>query len=207
MFLAGVGTASASEMPVWMQSQMDVIQKPDSMSGAEQEACVESILIEMNKRMKTSFTRENVSPIQMPDWDKPEVGFIRGGGFNIRIVASLTKEETKHTHIKPGRYADFETLIKFGAQASLHVPDVIDGRKFFLKTVSANGRENFDFIAHSDTAYSYLPVGTLIHVFVDVLQPEKRNPCPIEPHDRDEASSEGSGEGSGETQSHGFVSE
>jgi hypothetical protein len=190
--LAGVfltWTANANDTPVWMQSQMGAIEKPESMSGAEQDACVQLLLDEMNTRMRTSFTRENIAPIQMSGWDKPEIGFLRGGGFNVRIVASLTKAETKHTHIKPGRYADFETLIKMGDQPSLHVPNAIDGQQFFLKTVSDDGnRIDYDFVAHSDTAYSYLPLGTFVHIFVDVLQPDKRSPCPIEPHDRDEAS-------------------
>jgi len=40
-------------------------------------------------------------------------------------------------------------------------------------------------VAHSDSAYAYLPIGVFMHLFRDVLDPEQRNPCPIEPHDRD----------------------
>ena len=178
-------TANA-ETPVWMQTAINSIQKPEGLSGAEQEACAQSLIDELNHRMKTSLTLNEITPIQMPGWDKPEMGFMRGGGFNIRIVTSLTKAQTKHTRIKTGRFADFETWLKLGAQPSLHVPDKIDGQKLFLKTVSEDGeRIDYDFVAHSDSAYAYLPIGVFMHLFRDVLDPEQRNPCPIEPHDRD----------------------
>ena len=166
---------------LWMDSSMSSIQKP-TLSLDEQAQCTIALLSEVNHRLKTQFTTEDLAPIQMPDWNEPEMGFMRGGGYNIRLVTSVDRSSHAATHIKPGRFSDFETFMKLGAQASLHIPNVIEGRPVFIKTESeSEEKTQFDFVAHSDTGYAYLPAGTLLHFFRDVLGAKGRSPCPVEP--------------------------
>jgi len=181
IFLSFMSKANASSNhPLWMESQLIAIQKPTNLSESEQESCTLSLLNEVNHHLKTSFTEHDLAPIQMPGWDQPEMGFMRGGGFNIRIVTSVNRG-TEGDHIHSGRFADLETALKLGAGASLHIPEKIEGLTTFLKSESDDGEQiQYDFIAHSDTGYAYLPLGVFIHVFRDVLGADGRRPCPAE---------------------------
>jgi hypothetical protein len=151
------------------------------MTAQEQTECTESILTEMNRHFKTSWTADDVAPIQMPGWDHPESGFIRGGGYNIRIVKTLNQGDETIKHIKPARYSNFVSDIEVGAQPSLHIPGKIDGQTMFIKESSTDkSTTTYDFIAHSDSGYAFLPIGSLLHLFEDVIGAKTRRPCPVE---------------------------
>ncbi len=165
---------------LWMNSSIKSIKVADHMSRDDEGYCQNAILNEVNHRLKTSFTLNDLAPIQMPGWPEPVMGFMRGGGYNIRIVGSVDRTSHQATHIKPGRFSDFETIVKLGAQPSLHIPKDIEGHAVFIKTESAD-QVQFDFVAHSDTGYAYLPIGVFIHGFRDVLGSKERSPCPVEP--------------------------
>jgi hypothetical protein len=174
--------ASAEEtFPQWMHSKnLTDVTRPDGLGGAEQEECTQVILDEINRRLKTSFDRDNVAPIRLDDWTRDEMGFVRGGGFNIRIAGSMSSEHSKRTHLRAARFADFATWLELGARASLHIPRDFDGETVFLKS-ERDDQVNYDFVAHMDTGYAYLPLGLLIHGLRDVAGADGRNPCPAEP--------------------------
>jgi hypothetical protein len=179
LLLCSLSTAQAS--PEWMKIRNDAIVRPDSMSADEQAECTESILTEMNRHFKTSWTADDIAPVQMPGWDHPEAGFIRGGGYNIRIVKTLNRGDESIKHIKAARYSTFESDVEIGAQPSLHIPGKIDGQQMFNKETSSDkSTTTYDFIAHSDSAYAFLPIGSLLHLFEDVIGAKTRRPCPVE---------------------------
>ena len=169
--------------PAWMSAtdSMSDVEKPAGLSADDQEQCVGVVLGELNARLGTSFRRENVAPIQMAGWDKPEVGFVRGGGFNIRVVTTLPVEDASQVHVSPGRFADFWTFIDAGLRPSLHVPGSFDGQTTFNQTWSDDGKTvSYDFVAHTDSAYAYLPFGFIFHEIRDVFGANSRPPCPLE---------------------------
>jgi hypothetical protein len=161
----------------WLHGSLPGVEEPTYISEQQQIECTQDILSELNRHFRTHFTEENVVPVKRDDWLSTQGGFVHGGGFNIRIVATLPVKKSKK--IKVGRFSDLLTWFKLGAQSSLHLPGNIDGEKVFNKSVSEDGSEvNFDFIAHIDSAYAYLPAGAVIHFFRDVLGHKGRNPCP-----------------------------
>jgi hypothetical protein len=164
--------------PTWMNADIAEIEQPINLSGAEQEQCTQVILEEMSKRTKLSFTADNVVPIQFPGWNQAEKGFVRGGGFNIHVVATISETRKKLHHFHAGRFANFLTWLRMGDEPSLHLPDNIDGLQTYFETEDESGT-HVDVVAHVDSAYAYLPIGLFVHLFTDVVGADTRNPCPI----------------------------
>jgi hypothetical protein len=83
--------------------------------------------------------------------------------------------------LKPGRFSDLKTLLELGDQPSLHMPKAVDGKRMFIETESEDqSTKSYDFIAHSDSAYAFLPLGTFLHLFIVVIGAKNRRPCPVE---------------------------
>lgn len=172
--------AQAGPAP-WMQAtdSMPDVNQPSDMSGADQENCTEVILGEVNARLGTSFVREDVAQVQMAGWDHPEAGFVRGGGYNIRIVKTLSADEGSKVHA--GRFADWWTFLDLGIRPSLHIPGNFDGQNVLNMNWSSDGQSvTVDFVAHTDDAYAYTPFGFIWHEVEDVIGANTRPPCPIE---------------------------
>jgi hypothetical protein len=170
--------AEIPAQPEWMNSDLVGIDPPEQMSGADQDQCTRVILDEINTRTKISLTEDDVAPIKMPSWDRAERGFVRGGGFNIRIVTTLSERSNQLHHLHSGRFANFITWLKMGDEPSLHLPKVIDDHQIFFKSEDETGT-HVDFVAHVDSAYALLPIGFFKHIFTDVVGADTRNPCPI----------------------------
>jgi hypothetical protein len=172
-------TNEALPNPTWIDADLSGVDEPLNLSGAEQEFCAQVILEEINKRAQLSLNENDIVKIQLPNWSQPEQGFIRGGGFNIRVVAAIPETRKKLKHLHVGRFADFMTWLKMGDEPSLHLPSNIDGVQTYFETEDEAGT-HVDLVAHVDSAYAYLPLGLFEHLFKDVIGADTRNPCPTE---------------------------
>jgi hypothetical protein len=160
----------------WFDNDISVMNPPDKMSLDEQNECIGKILIYVNNTFQTEFTKDNVMPVQLPSWEKAETGFVRGGGFNIRIVGEAPANDNP---VRYGRYMPWIGWIELGAHPALHLPGSIAGYQTFTRQPIADNTSNkVDFVAHIDTALPYEPVGAIIHLFRDVIGASGRNPCP-----------------------------
>lgn len=182
--------------PEWFNNAISAIHPPDNLSDEVQLDCTMKILEYVNNTFHTEFGIENVVPIQLPGWEKPEAGFIRGGGFNIRVAGNQLIADNHP--VKYGRFMPLIGWFELGAHAALHLPGSIGGYQTFtwkqiLNTNSPDLTENpdskdstevsteyrqVDFVAHIDTADPYEPLGAIIHLFRDVIGASGRNPCP-----------------------------
>jgi hypothetical protein len=146
--------------PEWMKIENKDIEPPVHLSLSEQQTCAARLIAELNRELHASFTAANISSVRMPNWDHPEMGFVRGGGFNVRMQASFPKTSPAMKRLHPGRFASTKAWFTLGAVPSLHLPDEIGGVKTFLETEnSAAGTVEYDFVAHLDSGYAYLPIG------------------------------------------------
>ena len=173
----GIQAAHAETVwPTWMDKLAKRVDRPTKLSFNEQLECTYRILDSVNHRFHTSFTREDVAPIKMSDWEQPESGFVRGGGFNIRILGNqISPDHKKKLH--PGRFASIWDWLTIGLNPSLHIPGDIDGVSVF-ELDSKTAVPQVDFVAHLDSAFAYLPLGLVFHELVDVVGADIRNPCP-----------------------------
>jgi hypothetical protein len=182
LFIAFNAFSATNEVlpnPTWINTDLSGVDEPVNLSGAEQEFCSQVILEEINKRAQLSLSENDIVKIQLPHWSQSETGFIRGGGFNIRVVTTIPESRKKLKHLHVGRFADFMSWLKMGDEPSLHLPGSIDGVQTYFETEDEAGT-HVDLVAHVDSAYAYLPLGLFEHLFKDVMGADTRNPCPTE---------------------------
>jgi hypothetical protein len=139
--------------------------------------CTYRILDSINRHFHTAFTRDDVAPVKMSDWEQEESGFVRGGAFNIRVRGNqLSPDRKKKIH--QGRFSNFWDWITIGLNPSLHIPGDIDGVNVFDLDTKEGPVPQVDFVAHVDSGFAYLPIGLIFHELVDVVGADIRNPCP-----------------------------
>jgi hypothetical protein len=168
-----------AEVPQWMQIENKEIEPPIHLSLSEQQTCASRLIAELNGETHASLSASNIASVRMPSWAHAEMGFVRGGGFNIRVKASYAKTDLATKRLHAGRFARTKAWFTLGAVPSLHLPDEIGGNKTFLETENAvTGMTDYDFVAHLDSGYAYLPIGLGLHLIRDLLGAKSRNPCP-----------------------------
>lgn len=160
----------------WMVKLGNLMQPPTSLSSDMQNTCTQRILDALNDQFGMHFDTSDLAPIFVPGWKNMEMGFVRGGGYNIRVYATgLSSAEVKRVHA--GRFLSKDHVFFRDLKPSLHVPNVIWGVSTMTKSQDASGGK-VDFIAHIDSQWAYSPFGLLDHLFTDVLGSATRNPCP-----------------------------
>ena len=117
--------------PNWFDNNISVMNPPNKLTVEQQQACTVKILEYINDTFHTEFTPKDVMPVQLSGWKKPEMGFVRGGGFNIRVVGRQPTVDPKTVHY--GRYMPTIGWIELGAHAALHLPGSIDGFQTFTR--------------------------------------------------------------------------
>ncbi|MFQ5904177.1 MAG: RHS repeat domain-containing protein, partial [Candidatus Binatia bacterium] len=125
--------------------------------------CEFRILKAINTQFGTNATPANVLP---------NSGFENGGAVNTRVrIDNLPAEQ--FNPITPGRFGG-----NIGFGPSLHIPSV-DARGQKFKKTNKGGRTSVEFTAHIDSANAHRgPIGLAIHVIIDVIGSDRRNPCP-----------------------------
>jgi hypothetical protein len=163
--------------PEWFDNSISAMHPPDRMTVNEQRDCTMKIVEYVNTTFHTEFGPDNVVPVRLPGWAKAESGFVRGGGYNIRLVGMQPAMDQHSVH--HGRFMPAIGWIELGAHAALHLPGSIDGFQTFTRKLSDDSKNRqMDFVAHIDTANPWEPLGGFIHLFRDVIGAAGRNPCP-----------------------------
>lgn len=170
------GSGDAPAWPAWMSALSHELKSPDSLPDELRQSCEDRILAALNARFGVRFSTTDVALVDVPGWAQPERAFMRGGAYNIRIVAGGFSQ-TELQRIKSGRFIGHLDGIPDDLKPSLHLPKKIKDNLVFNSTF-ANGTGSVDFVAHIDTAYAYSPLGFLVHMFRDVVGSKGRNPCP-----------------------------
>jgi hypothetical protein len=176
--------------PDWMNHDDAAIEVP-GLDVNTQSVCTQNILGYVNDMFGTEFNEANVGEIRLPGWPESQKGFVRGGAFNIRIVGVEERDEDDQQQpITVGRFMPLIGYLELGAHASLHIPGSIGAYQTFThQMVSSAGSAGtsttstqqlqYDFVAHIDSADPWEPpLGSLIHLFRDVIGASGRDPCP-----------------------------
>jgi hypothetical protein len=134
-------------------------------SAAQPTFCQARVLDELNRTFPDAkLTAANIVPNPFVDRR------LAVANVNIRGSAAQLAGVSKGRYA-PRRHMFFGVLIGYGP--SLHIvsrPNWLDPHALvFSRTM---------FTAHLDSAWADTPVGLFLHFFLDVLRPNKRNPCP-----------------------------
>lgn len=160
--------------PGWMAQLQNEIDPPTGLSTEDRQTCDDRLLTTLNQQFEANFTSQDMALIDTPTWAAPDTAFMRGGGYNIRIVASgLSEAEVKRIHA--GRFIGHIDGFPADLEPSLHVPGTIGSAQVFASDATAG---TVDFVAHIDTAYAYTPLGFIVHMIRDVWGAKGRKPCP-----------------------------
>jgi hypothetical protein len=170
--------ALVAQEPTWMQHENSAMLRPDALSDEGQRECNTNILDYVNSTFHTNFDEGNLAEIQLPNWSEPAKAFVKGGGYNVRIVGTQSRDDDSAPVI-PLRTEPPIGYMELGLHPSLHIPGSIDGQQTYTARKHADGTTDLDFIVHIDSADPYVaPLGSLYHLFRDVIGASTRNPCP-----------------------------